>query len=249
MALENEYLRIEILLAKSLLTEDRKRLRFADEQRKMLAIKGKALGSRLTEVATLVSAQTLLKWHREFEQGELDTIKTSPSGGRPRVASEVEALVLKMARENNSWGYKRISGAMKNLGYSLCPATVSNILRRNGVNPSESRKKSGMTWTEFICIHREILQLAELLSTLSKMIMVVLFIVDIMEGIYHCVNGRIMPPQFHFLYLDKISMEIFLNNPNFRFIEKDDAEIKIADINRTRPPPLVFCHEEYQDAA
>jgi len=68
----------------------------------------------------------------------------------------VEELVLRMARENRSWGYDRIVGALANLGYTLSDQTVGNILKRHGIPPAPQRQKT-MPWREFIRIHMDLL--------------------------------------------------------------------------------------------
>ena len=69
---------------------------------------------------------------------------------------EIEALVVRMARENPRWGYDRIVGALANLGYDLSDQTVGNILRRNGIVPAPERKHT-TTWKEFIRAHLAVL--------------------------------------------------------------------------------------------
>jgi len=70
----------------------------------------------------------------------------------PRIAKEIEALVVRMARENRSWGYDRIVGALANLGYTLSDQSVGNILKQHGIPPAPERKKT-TTWHEFIRCH------------------------------------------------------------------------------------------------
>ena len=61
-------------------------------------------------------------------------------------------LVLRMARENESWGYKRIEGALHNLGYVICSSTVANILKKHGIEPAPSRKRT-TSWSTFFNAH------------------------------------------------------------------------------------------------
>ena len=98
-----------------------RRLRFTDDQRRRLAAKAKLLGRRLlAEMATIVTPETLLAWHRKLIAQKYDgTAHRSP--GRPRTADEIEALVVRMAQENRDWGYRRIEGALSNLGTRACP--------------------------------------------------------------------------------------------------------------------------------
>ena len=105
------------------------RLRFTDDQRRRLATKAKVLGRRvLDEIETLVTPDTLLAWHRKLIAEKW----TYPRKGlgRPRVTQEIIDLVIRMARENDGWGYDRIQGALANLGYIISPNTVKNILTR-----------------------------------------------------------------------------------------------------------------------
>jgi len=76
--------------------------------------------------------------------------------GRPRVFPELEALVIRFARENRSWGYDRIAGALANLGHRISDQTVGNILRRHHIAPAPERSRT-TTWKEFIRSHMDVL--------------------------------------------------------------------------------------------
>jgi putative transposase len=76
--------------------------------------------------------------------------------GGPAVAPEVEALVVRMARENTGWGYDRIVGALTNLGHRLSDQTVGNILRRHGIAPAPKRSQT-TSWKDFITAHKDVL--------------------------------------------------------------------------------------------
>src|SRR5580692_10962580 len=80
-----------------------RRVRLNDDQRRRLAAKAKGLGRKvLVEIATLVTPETLLAWHRKLIAQKYDgSGKRGP--GRPRTASEIEALVVRMAKENQDW--------------------------------------------------------------------------------------------------------------------------------------------------
>jgi putative transposase len=73
--------------------------------------------------------------------------KTKPAGGRPRTAAVIRDLVIRFARENPSWGHRRIHGELVGLGYRVAPATVWNILRKAGLDPAPRR--TGPSWREF----------------------------------------------------------------------------------------------------
>jgi hypothetical protein len=112
-----------------------KRHRSTDRQRRRLAIKAKAIGrKRLLEIGTLVTPDTLLRWHRELIAKKYDGSQSRRSG-RPRTAVDIEELVLLMARDNPRWGYTRIRGALYNLGHEIARNTIKRILLDNGFDP------------------------------------------------------------------------------------------------------------------
>src|SRR5260370_12976847 len=133
-----------------------RRLRLDNDQRRRLAVKAKALGRRvLAEIATIVTPETLLAWHRKLIAQKYDgTAHRSP--GRPRTAGEIEALVVRMAEENRDWGYRRIEGALCNLGYELARSTIAQILERHGIEPAPERSPK-TTWKEFLSRHWELI--------------------------------------------------------------------------------------------
>ena len=104
------------------------RVRLNDDQRRRLAARAKGLGRKLlAEVATMVTPETLLAWHRKLIAQKYDgSGKRGP--GRPRTAGEIETLVVRMAEENRDWGYGRIQGALSNLGHELARSTIAEML-------------------------------------------------------------------------------------------------------------------------
>jgi len=108
-----EYLRTENQVLKEKL--GKKRILLDDDQRRRLAVKGVVLGrKRLEEVGTLFTPDTILRWHRMLVANKWDYSdhrKSKP--GRPPLPDEVRQLVVRMARENPSWGYDRIAGAIR----------------------------------------------------------------------------------------------------------------------------------------
>lgn len=82
------------------------------------------------------------------------------SPGRPRVMVEITELVLRMARENQSWGYTRIQGALRNVGHKVGRTTIANILSEHGIEPAPERGKK-MTWAEFLRAHWGVLAAAD----------------------------------------------------------------------------------------
>jgi putative transposase len=140
------------------------RVRLSDGDRKTLAELGKQLGKQaLQEVATIVTPDTILAWHRELVAQKFDGSRQRKAPGRPKIDPELEALVVRMAQENRSWGYDRIAGALAHLGYTISAQTVGNILKRHGIPPAPERKKT-TTWQEFIRTHLDVLVATDFLT-------------------------------------------------------------------------------------
>jgi putative transposase len=128
-----------------------------DDQRRRLAVKGKELGRKLLrELTTIVTPDTILRWHRELVAKKWDYSDRRGKVGRPRTQEEVAALIVRMAKENPTWGYGHIEGALKNLGITLSDTTVSSILREYGIEPAPERQRK-TTWKTFLKAHWEVL--------------------------------------------------------------------------------------------
>jgi putative transposase len=139
LLLRNEYLATENRILRAKLPA---RLRLSDPERITLAEIGKRLGRKaLQEVACVAKPDTILAWYRRLIARKFDGSKHRQYPGRPPVSSEVEVLVVRMARENSGWGYDRIVGALANLGHQVSDQTVGNILRRHGIAPAPKRSR------------------------------------------------------------------------------------------------------------
>jgi putative transposase len=133
------------------------RVRLSDGERKTLAKLGKQLGKKaLEEVASIVTPETILAWYRKLIAQKFDGSQQHRAPGRPPIDAALEALVVRMAQENHSWGYDRIVGVLQHLGYTISDQTVGNILKRHGIPPAPERKKT-TTWHEFIRTHMDVL--------------------------------------------------------------------------------------------
>jgi transposase len=125
-----------------------KRPRFNDDQRRRLAVRAKELGWRmLQELTTIVTPATLLAWHRRLIARKYDGSEQR-GPGRPRTREEIQDLVIRMAKENRNWGYRRIQGALANLGHEIAHGTIANILKEHGLEPAPERERK-TTWKEF----------------------------------------------------------------------------------------------------
>jgi transposase InsO family protein len=137
-----------------------KRLRFNDDQRRRLAAKAKGLGRKLLrEVATIVTPETLMAWHRRLIAQKYDgSHRRGP--GRPRKFEEIEDLVVRMAKENGGWGYRRIQGALSNLGHQVGRGTIAAMLARKGIEPAPERERK-TNWKEFLTHHWDLIVAAD----------------------------------------------------------------------------------------
>ena len=150
----NEYLVTENRMLRN---QIKGRVRLSDGERKALAEIGHKLSKQaLQEVAKIVKPDTILGWHRKLVARKFDGSRQRKAPGRPTIDQELEALVVRMAQENRSWGYDRIVGALTNLGYTISDQTVGNILKRHGIPPAPERKTT-TTWKEFIRTHLDVL--------------------------------------------------------------------------------------------
>jgi len=143
LLLRNEYLAAENRILRAQVAG---RLKLTDGERRTLAEIGKKLGRKvLAEVASIVKPETILAWHRKLVAKKFDGSKKRSYPGRSGLDREVEDLVVRVAKENRSWGYDRIAGALANLGHKLSDQTVGNVLKRHGIPPAPEREKT-TTW-------------------------------------------------------------------------------------------------------
>lgn len=159
-----DYLHAENEILKEQFEKKGGKLDLSNTQRRKLAKKGKKLGRKgLFQYASIVTPDTLLRWHRKFVALKY-TAKRRIKTDRQQEMEVVKELCLKFADENPSWGYGRIQGALANLGYEVCDTTVGNILRAAGIPPAEDRMKKS-TWKQFVRSHMATMCVADFLTT------------------------------------------------------------------------------------
>ena len=108
-----------------------------------------------TALGTVANTDTKMLIYSLFQKGRV-LAQDGTYPGRPRIDEKIEQLIIRFARENRSWGYDRIAGAMANLGYRASDQTVGNILKRHSIPPAPEREKT-TTWNEFIRSHMDVL--------------------------------------------------------------------------------------------
>lgn len=138
------------------------RVPLTDADRRILLRFGLKLKDRLREIASIATPETLLAWNRPMKKAKW-SFDTRPQGvGRPRKNPEADELVVKLAEENGSWGYKRIAGELNKLGHIVSPSYVRDVLRTNGLPTAPNRK--GVTWKQFIESHLDATWAADLFT-------------------------------------------------------------------------------------
>ena len=108
---------------------------------------------QLDRYLLLFKPDTILRWHRELVRRKWTYRRANP-GGRPAISGEVEALILRLARENARWGRRRIQGELGKLGHAVSASAVRAALRRHRVPPAPQRQHA-TTWRAFIQHHRD----------------------------------------------------------------------------------------------
>jgi putative transposase len=146
---------IEFLQAENRLLKERlrgRRIRFTDAERALLARRAKAVGRKaLLELDTIVSPDTLLRWHRRLVAQKWNFAERR-GAGRPGIIRHISELIVRMAQENPRWGYTRIQGALANLSHKVGRGTIANVLKRNGIEPSPERSQR-TPWSTFLKAH------------------------------------------------------------------------------------------------
>src|SRR5258705_1467708 len=113
----------------------------------------------------LVRPDTILRWHRDLIARRHAAVSRPKRPGRPRTLRSIRVLVLRLARENPSWGYRRLHGELLVLGVKVAPSTVPEILREAGIDPAPERSSS--TWADFLRSQADALLACDFLETVT----------------------------------------------------------------------------------
>jgi len=104
--------------------------------------------ARRNGLPLLVTPDTILRWHCGIVRRRWAAKSMRGKSGRPLTRRSIKALVLRLARENPEWGYRRIHGELAGLGVNVAASTVWEILKANGIDPAPRR--TGPTWSQFL---------------------------------------------------------------------------------------------------
>ncbi len=239
----NQQAVIDYLIEENRVLKDQlegRRLRFTDEQRIRLAVKAKAVGRRLLkEIETIVTPDTLLAWHRKLIKKKWTYARKGP--GRPRMTQDIVELVLRMARENVSWGYDRIQGALANLGHIIAPNTVKNILIRHGIEPAPERKKR-TPWKTFLKAHWDVIAATDFFTVevWTRRGLVTYYVLFVMRLKTRCVHIAGVTPTPNEAFMQQVVRNLtdvsdgFLLDSKFLIMDRDTKYTKAFRVNLKR---------------
>jgi transposase len=119
----------------------------------------------LLRLRLVVQPDTVLRWHRNLVRRQHAARSRRKGPGRPRTVGSIRRLVLRLARENGSWGYRRIQGELAMLGVKVAASTVWEILKDAGIEPAPLRPSS--TWAAFLRSQAEVILACDFLETVT----------------------------------------------------------------------------------
>jgi putative transposase len=243
-----EYLKEENRVLRSRLPEGR--LRFTDDERKRLAVRGVELGrALLTEVATIVTPDTILRWHRRLVAAKW-TFSTKPSS-KVGLMQRIAALAVRFAKENPLWGYDRIQGALKNVGHVVCANTVKKALKAAGVDPAAERGKK-TKWKTFLKAHAASIAATdffttEVLTMRGLVTHYTLFVIDVATRAIEIVGTTTNPGGAFMINVARMltdPVDGFLRTKKFLIMDRDSIfsedfreELRRNGVRAVRTPP------------
>jgi transposase InsO family protein len=119
----------------------------------------------LHRLRLLVRPDTILRWHRDLLARRHAAASRPRRRGRPRTVRSIRALVLRLVRENPSWGYRRVHGELLTLGVKVAASTVWEILREARIDSAPDR--AATTWAQFLRSQAEALLAADFIETVT----------------------------------------------------------------------------------
>ena len=235
-----------------MIAQGKKSLSLTDDQRRLLAVKGKSLGRKaLMELTTIVTPDTILRWHRTLVAKKWVYSETRKSVGRPRIRQVIVDLILRFAKENPSWGYDRIQGALGNVGYHISDQTVGNVLKKHGIEPAPIRKRQ-TTWKTFLRAHWEVLAAIDFttIEVWTKGGLVTFYLLFVMELKTRCVHFAGCTTSPDEAWMKQAARELtnfengFINGKRYLIMDRDSKfcdsfreMLRVEGVEPVRLPP------------
>jgi putative transposase len=192
----------------------------------------------------LVAPETLLRWHRQLVKRHWTTPHRPP--GRPSIPPELRRLILRMAADNPTWGYRRIHGELIRLGHKLAPSTVWLLLNRAGIDPAPRR--SGLTWRQFLSAQADGILACDFfhVDTVLLTRLYVLFVIELSSRRIHILGvtanptGLWVAQQARNLLMDLADhigqFRFLIRDRDTKFIDSFDAVFACEGIRILRTP-------------
>jgi putative transposase len=232
------------------------RPRLTQADRALLAAFSQVLPRRAWRRSAVVTPATLLQWHRDLVARRWTYPHRRP--GRPATAAEIRELVIRLARENPGWGYRRIQGELVGLGIKLAASTVWTILKKAEVEPAPKRLET--SWTEFLRQQAATILECDFLTvdTLFLKRFYVLFFIELatrrvrLAGITTNPDGRWVSQQAHDLLMqlddDSFPRPLFLiRDRDSKFTREFDEVFRSEGVRVIKAPvraPRARAHAE-----
>jgi putative transposase len=219
------------------------RPRFSWTDRAVIAALVRPLPAR-RRLGLLVTPSTILRWHRHLISRRWTTPHTRP--GRPAIPGGVRALVLRLAIENPTWGYRRVHGELAGLGYQIGASTVWKILNTAGIDPAPRR--AGPTWSQFLRAQAQAILACDLfhVDTITLHRLYVFFVIEHASRRVHILGVTAHPTGAWLTQLARtLLMDLDDANRRFRFLLRDrdgeftagfDADFTAIDIRILTTP-------------
>jgi len=149
----------------------------------------------MADVIRLFQPETVFKWHRELVRRKW-TYKSKNNGGRPRIDQAMEALMVRLARENSRWGYGKIKGELLKLGFNVSKSTIRAILNRTGIKPALVRAGS-VSWKHLMTHYKEQILACDFftLETIGLQTLYVFFFIELGSRRVHLAGITASPTQ------------------------------------------------------
>src|SRR5437762_3394530 len=121
------------------------------------------------------------KWHRELVRRKWTYARPAKPRGNVPLDTELEALIVQLARENTRFGYKKVVGELLKLGYRVGRSTVRDVLKRHGIQPAPERTRNSSNWRTFLANHKAALLATDFFTveTLWLQTVYVLFFIEL----------------------------------------------------------------------